>query len=424
MSPPNQENPNINYFNHLNKRKLQRRRIKKFIGRPFGWLRRLLLRPVASLLTSRGLLLFVVSNPHRIGHLISEPDWILKQIVLGERAPANKIMLLQPGHKKSANKAVLDLWRPHMDIVTSKWFYRCLNLFRDFPDLTIYGADGILPTEGATDYSRVLAKWGDRDPLVKLTEQDIDIGQQTLADLGVPQDAWFVCLHVREGGYSPKDDFIHAYRNASVDTYAAAAREIAARGGWTIRMGDPTMTPLALEGANAKTWPNTIDYACSKLKSESADLFFCSTAKFFLGTVSGLTNVASTFGVPSVLVNMIPHSDALGYGPEDIAITKLLARADGKLIPFAEIFQTEIGLYRAADLFKAANLTIIDNSAEEISETIVEMLNRLDGMLDPPTTRDTKLYECFRSLIGAEHLCYHSEGSVGRAFLRRHQNLL
>ena len=52
------------------------------------------------------------------------------------------------------------------------------------------------------------------------------------------------------------------------------------------------------------------------------------------------------------------------------------------------------------------------------------VLRRLDCILDPPTAKDAKLHECFRSLIGPEHYCYHSEGSVGRAFLRRHQNLL
>jgi len=172
------------------------------------------------------------------------------------------------------------------------------------------------------------------------------------------------------------------------------------------------------------TWPNTVDYACSKSKSESADIFFCSTAKFFLGTTSGLMMLSSAFGVPSVLVNMIPHSDSLGPRREDITITKLLARADGELIPFAEIFQTEIGLYRAADLFKAANLTIIDNTPEEIREAIVEMFNRIDGSLNPAADEDTKLQECFRSRIGPEHYSYHGEGSVGRAFLRRHENLL
>lgn len=365
----------------------------------------------------------VVSNPGRIGHLAAEPDWLLKRLAL-EGQSAFRLIWLHASARRTANKALLDVWRQHVEIVTGGLRYYWLRIFRDYPELKINAGEGIVAISGPADYPKVLADWGNRSPLAKLTQSQIDIGQQTLSQLGVPAECWFVCLHAREPGYSPEDEFIHAHRNADISTYAAAAAEIAARGGWVVRVGDPTMKPLSSIKSDKENWPNTVDYACSDLRSEAADLFLCAKARFFLGTTSGLTMVASIFDVPSVLVNMIPHGAGLGQSPKDISIMKLLRRHDGNLVSFPEIYRSDISNHRAAALFEADNLQVVDNTPEEIRGVTVEMLDRVDGTLGPATAEDIHLQKKFKSLFGPEHYCYHSAGTVGRTFLRDRRELL
>jgi len=69
-------------------------------------------------------------------------------------------------------------------------------------------------------------------------------------------------------------------RNANISDYTDAMRAIVARGGWCIRVGDPTMRPL-------DPIPGVVDYARSSSKSDWMDLFLCARCRFFLGNTSG-----------------------------------------------------------------------------------------------------------------------------------------
>src|SRR4029077_5857710 len=126
---------------------------------------------------------------------------------------------------------------------------------------------------------RLNAQWAGRPPLLALTPEDVTWGWEMLSALGLPPDAWFVCVHAREGGFSPHDEVMHRYRNADPDALIPAMREIAARGGWCVRMGDPTTRPLL-------PIPGVVDYAHHPVRSARLDIVLCAKAKFFLGNSS------------------------------------------------------------------------------------------------------------------------------------------
>lgn len=414
------ENPNIRYFRDKNLMPRTWTGRKNTLRKELSHLlRKLILAPVAWVLLARGIRLVLISNPPRVGHLMAEPDWLLKKIALGEHKAIKRPIMVLPEPGRVANPEVVALWSQHMRVISGRWSFRILRLFKVFPRLTINAGDGIVAIEGPADYARVLAEWGNRPPLLHLTEGQRATGEQTLEALGVPKGAWYVCLHVREGGYSPGDEYMHAHRNADVASYKSAVQRIADQGGWVIRMGDATMKPLAPEG-----WPNTVDYALSDVKSAAGDVFLCATARFFLGTTSGLNMVATAFGVPCVCTNMIPHGAGIGQSPHDIAICKMLRRRDGTLLSFAEIFGSEISLYRLADLYSEAGLKVIDNSETEIRDVTQEMLDALAGTATPHTSEAVAQQDAFHALMGAEHYCYYSKSRVGQVFLAQYAEML
>ncbi len=66
---------------------------------------------------------------------------------------------------------------------------------------------------------------------------------------------------------------------------------------------------------------------------------------------------------------------------------------------------------------------IIDNTPEEIAELAIEMMGRLEGdFVEDP--EDTQLQEEFRFLVKPHHHCWGAASRIGRAFLRRHKDML
>ena len=69
------------------------------------------------------------------------------------------------------------------------------------------------------------------------------MGKEQLMQLGIPKDAWFVCIHAREAVFLRlmKSYIVIAMPYSNL---IPAIEEITRRGGWIVRLGDPTMVPL------------------------------------------------------------------------------------------------------------------------------------------------------------------------------------
>ena len=116
---------------------------------------------------------------------------------------------------------------------------------------------------------------------------------------GMKPGDWYVCLHTRDAShYFELTGTGQTYRNSPIEAYLDAIRFVTGKGGWVIKLGGPNSPKLpAME--------RTVDYAFSGLRSDLLDIHLIRNAKVFIGTTSGLTNVAISFGIPSAIVNCI-----------------------------------------------------------------------------------------------------------------------
>jgi putative glycosyltransferase (TIGR04372 family) len=306
----------------------------------------------------------------RIGHLAAEIDCLLKLQALG-RLPARRFFVLAPP-RRTANACLVDYWRERLTIIHQPVLCSILDIMSRIPPLRYDISDYVLTVTGAATYYRVNAEWGSRPPLLRIRRAHAERGRAALLELGIPEGAWFVCVHVREGGYSPSDEKVHAFRNANIAAVFPAMEAIVARGGWCVRMGDPSMARLPpLE--------RVVDYAHHSLRSAEMDVFLCASCRFFLGNTSGLFIVSSAFGVPSALVNIAPFA-TMGFSPDDLSIPKLLrSKSEGRYLGFEEILSSPVSNYRMARLYEEAGIELVDNTAEEIEELAVEMIDRMEG---------------------------------------------
>jgi putative glycosyltransferase (TIGR04372 family) len=303
-----------------------------------------------------------------------------------------------------------------MPVVSNVLLVKLLYPFRNHPivwaDVRAYAARNL---EAGGMYA-TYAAWGDRPPLMKLEQDHAARGEAALRELGVPDGAWYVCVHTRERGYALQDDDVHDYRNSAIETYLPAMREIVACGGWCVRMGEPSSPPLP-------PMPGIVDYRHSPLRSDWMDIFLPARCRFFLGNTSGLFLVSSIFGVPVALAHMAPMATAYALGPNDLSIPKLVADRTGAVWPLARVFGSETSQFFSSEAWDIAGLSPVDNTPEEIRELAIEMIDRLEGRARY-TEEDERLQAAFRSLLTPDHYSYHAVARIGRDFLRRHADLL
>jgi putative glycosyltransferase (TIGR04372 family) len=263
---------------------------------------------------------------------------------------------------------------------------------------------------------RLNAQWAGRPPLLALTPEDVTWGREMLSSLGLPPDAWFVCVHARESGFSPHDEVMHRYRNADPEALIPAMREIVTRGGWCLRMGDPTTRPLP-------PIPGVVDYAHHPMRSARLDVVLCAKARFFIGNSSGLALVSSVFGRPSLLVNAVPMS-GLGVLASDLTVPKLYWDSrKRRLLRFDEILGTPAGSYRFATQYQRAGIEVRDNSPDEILDATSEMLDKVEGC-HLPFPEDEQLQQSFMLLLRPNDYAYGAASRISAAFLRKYRHLL
>lgn len=311
----------------------------------------------------------------QIGHM-AMLDTYCKIQALGWR-PAANLLLLAP-LRKVVNHAYLDYWRSHFQVISDEDLVNELFPYQRFIGDSFNAflhEDGLIeswPDVGAKahiEWDRQLRK-----PLLRISAEDMVRGRATLRSLGIPDDAWFVCLHAREGGYHREiSGSTQEHRNTSIKDYFAAICQITDKGGWVIRLGDPSMTPLPV-------MHNVIDYAHSPVKSDWMDVYLCGASRFFIGTTSGLTNAVISFGVPCLLVNCLSNFSQLWNKSVVFTLKLFWSESKNHYLKFGEIVNEPVRS-KVFNLKSLAHSGIrpVNNSSDEILDGVIEMFERMDG---------------------------------------------
>jgi putative glycosyltransferase (TIGR04372 family) len=237
-----------------------------------------------------------------------------------------------------------------------------------------------------------------------------------LAQLGVPEDAWYVGLHVREAGfYAEASSGISTHRNASIADYDRAINEITSRGGWVIRLGDSSMKPLAQRA-------QVVDYAISQQKSPSMDIFLLATSRFVIGTTSGLTTACLSFGTPMVLVNCISNDWQLWTDQTDFIPKRLRELRTGRYLTIGETYRMPVQGYLINNTVTTAKgYEIVANSADEITEAVRYKLDVMDGKILRPNA-DDRVLTAYWQEMNQNPFMFGAAVPV-RPFLLRHPEL-
>jgi putative glycosyltransferase (TIGR04372 family) len=354
----------------------------------------------------------------QFGH-IGLLDSYTKMAKLGMIPKANYILLAP--RSKVSNLDYLAYWDRYFCIVRNQALIDELFPYqRYFGDHFMAMRSSEAPAEPWTRAAaRAQIEWAKRGhrPLLELEMGYKQQGERMLRKLGLPPDAWYVGLHVREGGfYGDGMGTVSEHRSAIVEDYYGAIEEVTSRGGWVVRLGDTSMKPLP-------DMPNVIDYIHSAEKSALMDLFLLATSRFVIGTTSGLSTVAMTFGTPMLLVNCISNDWQIWTENTDFIVKQIYDLNEHRYLSLAETYRQPFqGQLINYALVRRRGFAVHSNSASDIRAAV---RYKLDVMLDVTAraNEDHPLMRRYREAL-SENAFMFGAAKPSLPFLEAHPELL
>ncbi len=276
----------------------------------------------------------------------------------------------------------------------------------------------------------------DRFPAhLKFTAKEEEIGDSGLRALGIPCDAKFICLTVRDSAYldaqakaahAKVDRSYHNYRDCDVNNFILAATELAERGYYVVRMG------AVVREAMKVSHPRIVDYATNGMRSDFMDIYLGAKCEFCISTSTGFDAIPYVFRRPIVYVNSCPLGGTLStFREKFINITKhhfsIVKKRD---LTLTEIFAEGGGFCLRSSQYESLGIQLLENTPEEIRDVVMEMVERLNGTWIPHEEdeilqkRFWEKYSNALDVTGNRHLHGELRSRFGTNFLRQNKDFL
>ena len=343
--------------------------------------------------------------------------------------PAKKPFLLLPENAQLRNPALFEYFEPHLCVIRDGEAIQHLKSLERLLALPL----GLgLPLHNSCPYLLLAGnrnemereRQGLEPALFQLSDHHREMGMHALDHLGLPGDAWYVTLHVREPGYRGeiRSNTIQNPRNANPLDYLKAIKAVTEAGGWVFRMGDPSMTPMP-------SLPRLIDYAHHEVRCDYMDVFLGATCRFCIATDSGYYTILNAFGKPILLTNVAAISIYYMLNKQDLFLPRLLKTLrTGKSLTFEQQMSQPICSCVSDKHYRDAGVYWVENTPEELEYATRQMLERTVGITSSKIP-DDDLQRRFKTTAEACDLKCNGRpmkafAPVSRDFLVRHAHLL
>jgi putative glycosyltransferase (TIGR04372 family) len=122
-----------------------------------------------------------------------------------------------------------------------------------------------------------------------------------------------------------------------------------------------------------------IDYARSEDQVMEMDIHLMRRARMFIGTTSGFAYVASSFGIPTAMVNALSSVGLLWSKDTRFALKPVQTR-EGRMLSLNDVTSEKWRwTFPTYETVTGAGLTVSESSADEILETTKEVLDLASG---------------------------------------------
>ena len=314
----------------------------------------------------------------RIGHFAGNTEIYLCKRDANINIPVQKYIDIFYITEPVSNKQLALMWKRVLHIWPSWIVAPIIRVNRLVPNGGCHEVGQNIQT--ALDVHNLLNRFPSH---LNFTSDEETRGNAVLQEMGLPIDAQFVCLHVRDSAYLsshiPDNDWsYHNYRDSDIQNYVLAAEALAECGYFVIRMG------AKVNASINSTNPKIIDYATNGMRSDFMDIYLGGKCSFCITTGSGWDSIPEIFRRPIVYVNMVPLGCLHTSGSKFLSITKQhVWNSSRKALTLSEIFSNGVGFCMDAQHFQLQGVELIENTSEEIRDVAMEMAERIDGAWNP-----------------------------------------
>jgi len=321
-------------------------------------------------------------------------DIYIKMRELGLSQKKNIIIL----ESRPANTHYLYLWQKYTDAIVThssgiKHIEPLAERLEVHPELFEFANGEVHYYPVAINRIQTIWEAERRPALLSLRVEDQEKGFDALTKIGLPKDGWFVTFQ--------------SCARSGISCFQAAADKIIRSGGWVVD----------IDGSLPKSFPRTIKYGEDLPRTEWMSSFIFAKCRFLLTASSASFLVPASFGIPVISVNCLPLSLSL---PLSYSVNIGLPK-----ICWSEEEKRALSLVETLDLVGEAstkNIRYLDNTSDEISEAVQEMLDRISNGtvydVRPPQSIFDKAFLPFQKHYPSPR------GSVAKKFLERHPQLL
>ena len=333
-----------------------------------------------------------LSNKGRITHYMRPMELHLRNA--NQRNKKYKMIFVMPA--ATPNEAVRTIYRRYALIIDSH-----------FPKIirSGFGMLSVLLKHRFTPELKDLVQLWQLEPATSLTDEELKFGDSLRQSLGIPKDAQYVCLGVKEAAYYasiiPESGYgqnlsnqANDSRNVDITNYMLAATHLANLGIYVVRVGSVVTAPLPKE-----RHPMIIDYATTA-RSELGDIVLGADCKFLICGSTGYWIFAGAKNRPIAYTDQYElgyRYDLLQKSSPSVFITRMYRDKNNCFIGFKSIIENNIELLTDKNL-KRLDITPHANTPTEILEAVLELNSRVDGnyheLIDEELFQD-KFYGCF-----------------------------
>ena len=217
---------------------------------------------------------------------------------------------------------------------------------------------------------------------IQLTSQQNNYCENILKDYGIDLNSnRLVCLFNRDDTYLESFNkskynrswYYVSHHKYNVNKFLLAAEKLAERNIYLFRMGSG-----AEKNFNTKN-DKFIDYANSKIRSELMDIYLASKCIFGMGGGTGAKGVALVFRKPLLHLNADVH-ELMTYLKDSVLLSKsYYSESKKRNLTLKEILNYKHGELSHRENIDLKGIKMIDSSEQEITDAVLEMLNRIDG---------------------------------------------
>lgn len=349
----------------------------------------------------------------RIGHFAANNEIYLLEKKFGIDVPNEKyIDFFYMPEPKICNKQLCKMWKQKLNIVP--WFMvfplEYLRLKKIlFNDENTFSTD-------SKDKHNLLDK---TKPNLSLNIKEKKRGFDFLKKIGLPENAKFVCLQVRDNTFLDEKRYnYHEYRNCDVENFRSACNFLADQNIYVFRMGSKVSRKISY--ASKKI----IDYATNGMRTDFLDIFLGSECLFWITTGSGIDNLSKLFRKPVLYTNQVPIGHISTFQKTSLIIFKHFFDKHSKnKLNLENLIKKNLCFSLRKDDFDKNDVIIRENNLEEIENVTKEMYLRVKDSFWDTWDETKEIQKIFWNKFPYQKK-FHGEivSNIGKEYLINNKN--